>query len=250
MVSCLAMKSAPEPSQTRTPSADAQREALASIGMFAAAMAHEIRNPLTAIKARLFTLNKALTADSPAHEDAAFIGQEIVRLERIVREFLQYARPGKPVPAAIAVGEFLHGMLSFFQRQTEGTGVELAIGEVTAAQVMADPHQIKQVLINLVQNAVESIGDTGRITLSARAGVMSDGRAAVIFEVIDTGKGIPSEFDDHLFDPFFTDKPSGTGLGLPIAARVVAAHGGTLTFRSEMNRGTTFAIALPAATLS
>lgn len=237
-------KSAPSAGATR----EEQREALASIGMFAAAMAHEIRNPLTAIKARLFTLKKALAADSPAREDAEIIGQEIGRLEHIVREFLQYARPAEPLLRAVAPGDLLGDVVALLGLDLKRRGIELAPGALTETRAHADPHQIKQVLINLVQNAAESIGEIGRITLGARDGALAEGgRRAVVLEVADTGKGIPSEFHENLFDPFFTDKPSGTGLGLPIAARIVAKHGGAITFRSEAAGGTTFSIALPAA---
>lgn len=229
------------------PISDTQHESLASLGMFAAAMAHEIRNPLTAIKARLFTLQKAVPSDSAAHEDAAFIENEIDRLERIVREFLQYARPAEPSLVPVAPAELLGEVVTFFRPQLGGTGIELELRETATSLVLADPHQIKQVLINLVQNAIESIVDTGRIDLSARDSGRTDGQRTVILEVADTGSGIPEEFHAPLFDLFFTDKPSGTGLGLPIAQRVISAHGGTLSFHSEVNRGTTFAIELPAA---
>jgi signal transduction histidine kinase len=111
-----------------------------------------------------------------------------------------------------------------------------------------DPHQIEQVLINLIQNAVESMERGGTITLRARSGtarLQGRTRPVVMLEVSDTGKGIPPEVQKRMFDPFFTTKEEGTGLGLAIAARIVEKHGGALECRSEMNRGTTFAILLP-----
>src|ERR1035438_637959 len=112
----------------------------------------------------------------------------------------------------------------------------------------ADPHQIEQVLINLVQNAAESMEGGGTITLRARVGkarLNGSTKPAVMLEVSDTGKGVPPEVKRRMFDPFFTTKEEGTGLGLAISLRIVEKHGGTLECRSEVNRGTTFAILLP-----
>jgi two-component system, cell cycle sensor histidine kinase and response regulator CckA len=131
--------------------------------------------------------------------------------------------------------------------------------------IRVDPPQIEQVLINLIQNAAESIGRDGTITLRARslerpartllplAGLprrsfppkAAHATSVVILEVIDTGKGIPLEVQERLFDPFFTTKEAGTGLGLSIAARIVERHGGALQYQTEVNRGTTFGIILP-----
>jgi signal transduction histidine kinase len=117
--------------------------------------------------------------------------------------------------------------------------------------VQVDPAQMKQVLINLVQNAADSIGREGTITLRARAArkTLPNGeKNAVVLEVTDTGKGIPVEVQKRLFDPFFTTKDNGTGLGLSIAARIVQKHGGLLQYQTRVNQGTTFDIVLPQVT--
>jgi signal transduction histidine kinase len=109
---------------------------------------------------------------------------------------------------------------------------------------------VEQALINLVQNAAESIGRDGKIHLCSRADsarLTGRARPVVVLEVSDTGKGIPREVQKRLFDPFFTTKEEGTGLGLSIAARIVEQQGGTLQYKTELNRGTTFAIVLPQA---
>ena len=236
-----------DPTTSEAPADAAHRDALASIGMFAAAMAHEIRNPLTAIKARLFTLERSLDSDSPAREDAMLIGQEIARLERTVREFLQYARPAEPSIEAVEPAALFASVVALLEPQISASKIRIEVQARDSAPVAADAHQLRQVLINLVQNAAESIGDAGTITLRARRGEgPANDHPTVVLEVADTGKGIPAELHPHLFDPFFTDKPSGTGLGLPTAARVIQRHGGTISFTSKVDHGTTFCVTLPA----
>jgi signal transduction histidine kinase len=117
-------------------------------------------------------------------------------------------------------------------------------------EIEVDPSQLKQVLINLVQNAAESIGRDGSITIRTRTlsrRPRSHGPAVALIEVQDTGKGIPPEAQKRLFDPFFTTKPSGTGLGLSIAARILEKHGGSLEYETELQRGTVFRLVLPLA---
>jgi PAS domain S-box-containing protein len=226
----------------------AESKKLASLAVLASGVAHEIRNPLTAIKARLYTHQKRLAKGSPEAEDGEFIAEEIGRLERIVREFLQFARPGDPVFAPVSPAELLREVHALLAEQMEKSAIQLTVAEVVESPVRADRQQIKQVLINLIRNAAESIGRDGAITLRARPQrVGFGGRAweSVSLEVKDTGKGIPPEVRARLFDPFFTTKASGTGLGLSIATRIVERHGGALRFQTHGKRGTTFRIVLP-----
>ena len=227
-----------------------RHEKLASLGMLAAGVAHEIRNPLTAIKARLFTLQRRLTRDTPSFADSDVIAQEINRLERIVKEVLQFARPSDPQLVMTSAPKLLHEVAALMQPTLEKAGIQLLVEESADAEVQADPQQMKQVLINLIQNAADSIAGAGSITLRART--QNKRRAGektgvVILEVADTGRGIPPEAQKRLFDPFFSTKESGTGLGLPIASRIVEKHGGALQYQTEVNRGTTFGIVLPRA---
>jgi signal transduction histidine kinase len=222
---------------------------MAHFGELAAGVAHEIRNPLTAIRARLFTLQKTLVSGTPAHEDALVIRNEIDRLNRIVTDFLQLARPAEPRLVPVTGETLLHEVRDLFAPQCERQNIELKIDPVDGARFLADPQQMKQVLINLIQNAADSIEVDGVITLRAR----QDTRplhertvGVVILEVSDTGSGIPPDVQKRLFDPFFSTKKGGTGLGLSIAAQIVDNHHGKLEFHTEAGHGTTFGIVLPA----
>ena len=144
----------------------------------------------------------------------------------------------------------LEEMQALFAPQLSKNGIRLVLETSAPLHVRADAAQIKQVLINLVQNAADSMNGQGTITLRARHDRkrLGDGEQdVVILEVADTGNGIPPEVEKRLFDPFFTTKDNGTGLGLSIAARMVQKHGGVLQYQTQVNHGTTFGIVLPRA---
>jgi len=227
-----------------------RQEKLASLGILASGVAHEIRNPLTAIKFRLFSLRKAVPAVAQ-NEDASVIGNEINRLEGIVQDFLQFARPSEPRLSKTEMGRILEDVAKLLGPQLQKEAIELRLETNGAKPILiyADAQQVKQVLINLIRNSAESIGRNGTIALQARRGVAeldSRERPVAILAVSDTGNGIPPEVEARLFDPFFTTKESGTGLGLAVSARIVEKHGGLLRYETEVNRGTTFEIVLPA----
>ncbi|HEV2331304.1 MAG TPA: ATP-binding protein [Verrucomicrobiae bacterium] len=227
----------------------ARNEKLASLGTLAAGVAHEIRNPLTAINVRLHSLKKGLAQNSSEQEDALVIGGEIQRLEHIVQEFLQFARPAEPKFVIVSADSIMMKIQSLFGPQLEKASISLVIESKPDIWLRVDPHQIEQVLINLVRNAAESIGHDGAITLRVSPGKarLNDKMAPVVsIEVSDTGKGISQEVQKRMFDPFFTTKEEGTGLGLVIASRIIEKHNGSLECRSEPNHGTTFTIVLPS----
>ena len=227
-----------------------RQEKLASLGVLAAGVAHEIRNPLTAIKAWLYMQQKHLAPGTPEYEDSTLISGEINRLERIVKDFLMFARPSDPELVTVSAEQPLREVQNLMEPELKKSRIQLVLDSVPSAEIRVDPGQIRQVLINLIQNAADSIGKNGTITLRAR---LDEKRLAdrpinaVILEVSDTGKGIPPEVGKRLFDPFFSTKESGTGLGLPIAARIVEKHQGALQYQTQAGRGTTFGIILPRA---
>jgi len=225
-----------------------RHEKLASLGMLAAGVAHEIRNPLTAIKAALFIQQKKFPPGSLEHADVKLVEREILRLERIVNDFLQFARPTDPDLTTVPADLPLQEVQLLLASPLAEANIRLVLEASPPARIKVDPAQIKQVLINLVQNAADSIGRDGTITLRSRHGTqsLSNGQTdVVILEVADTGEGIPPEVERRLFDPFFTTKENGTGLGLSIAARIVQKHGGALQYQTKLSHGTTFGIVLP-----
>ena len=225
-----------------------RQEKLATLGTLAAGIAHEIRNPLTSLKARLYTLEKHLKEVPAARKDTDIISSEISRLERIVQDVLSFARPADPKMERLAVDTLLREVQGLVSPNLESRAVKLMVESSPELFIRADSGHLKQVLINLVQNGADAIDGEGKVTLRARAArapLYGREADAVILEVIDTGKGISPEAEKRLFDPFFSTKETGTGLGLPIAARIVEKHGGALQYQTQPGHGTTFGVVLP-----
>ncbi|HXJ60297.1 MAG TPA: ATP-binding protein [Verrucomicrobiae bacterium] len=216
----------------------------------ATGLAHEIRNPLTAINVRLFTLQKVLKDDSTEQADAVLIRNEIDRLEQILKNFLKLARPTEPKFAKLTAEPALREVRDLLGPHLQRHNIELKLEQMAETRFEADPVQLKQVLINLIQNAADAIGRRGTITLRARQDqVRIAGRPtpSVVLEVQDTGHGISPEVQERLFDPFFSTKDNGTGLGLPIAMKIIDQHQGLLDFDSREGHGSTFRVILPVS---
>lgn len=221
----------------------ARGERLATVGNLAAAVAHEIRNPLSAISMGLQRLRAEF---EPAERDeyrrmVDLVQGEVRRLNAIVEEFLSLARPIQLKPEPIALAALLDEVRRLVEPQAGSAGivVEQAIPGALP-DLRADRDRIKQVLLNLVLNAIEAMPSGGRLTLGAAAS-----GAALTLTVSDTGGGIPAELLRRVFEPYVTTKTRGLGLGLAIARRIVEAHGGRIEAESEAGQGTRFRITLP-----
>jgi signal transduction histidine kinase len=227
-----------------------RHEKLASLGVLAAGVAHEIRNPLMAIKLRLYSLKEAFP-QAAASDDVVMISDEIKRLDRIAQETLQFARPSEPNLARLSVNELAERVQQLVRGHLEMLRITLTLEGAAEIWLRADAQQIEQVLLNLIQNSAQSIGRDGCITVTVEERLVPlSGRfqRAVILAVTDTGAGVRPELEKRLFAPFFTTKANGTGLGLAIAARIVEKHGGALSYRPKIrgaNRGGAFEIILP-----
>jgi signal transduction histidine kinase len=231
-------------SQSQERLLDAQK--LASVGKLAASVAHEIRSPLTSLKLRIFSMQRAL-GDAYGQTDFQLISEEISRLDGIVRDFLEFAKPHKLVLQRCDIRLLLDKTLEMLAYKLEATGVAVQHeGGDTLPQVVADPQQLKQVLVNVLNNAIEALHAGGAIHIVTRTDDGHDGQKIVRILVRDNGPGIPYEVQDNIFEPFFGTKAEGTGLGLWIARRIMTEHGGGIDLEQSTPAGTTFSLWLPA----
>jgi signal transduction histidine kinase len=227
----------------------AHQEKLANFEQMAAGLAHEIRNPLTAINARLYTVQRKFPEGSPEHKDTVVIRDEIGRVNQILKDFIQLTRPAAPNLAPMNAEPLLKEIGELMAVQLHRQAVRLERQSQGQARFNGDAQQLKQVLINLIQNAAQSIGKDGLITLRSRDGsatLKGTQTKVAIIEVEDNGPGIRPEVQGRLFDPFFSTRKGGTGLGLPISARIMDRHGGRLDFETEAGQRTVFRMTLPA----
>jgi signal transduction histidine kinase len=225
---------------------DARR--LAALGQFAAAIAHDIRTPLTSISLNVQILRRKLQLpdDDREHFDIAL--EELARLDKSVAEILDFAKPVKLTPQPIDVGELIETTTRGLTNVLSEKGVALRCepqGELP--QVNGDPQRLRQVLVNLVGNAAEASTPGTEVTVRASKVASAAEAAQVAIEIEDRGRGIKADDLPRIFEPFFTTRPDGTGLGLAICHKVVRAHGGDIHVRSAVGQGSTFTILLPAA---
>jgi PAS domain S-box-containing protein len=215
---------------------------LASLGRLAAGVAHEVRNPLTGVSLILDDLHDRLKAEGDREVVAGAL-REIERLEGLVQSMLDYARVGTVDKRTVSLGEVVKDSLFLVNKtgRSQGVSMELEIEE-DCPQVLADPDKLKQALLNFYINALQAMPGGGRLAVWAG---QSQGWALI--RISDTGHGIPQEDLERIFEPFYTLKPGGSGLGLSIAHTIVTDHGGRVEVKSAINEGTEVRIFLPVA---
>lgn len=218
---------------------------LASVGEMATGLAHEIKNPLAGISGAISVLADDFAEEDPRREIVAQVLEQIKRLDKTATDLLYFGRPGKPEFAFANINALVKKILFFVSQHPEARGIH-RVKELTRdlPAVWVDEKQIQQVLLNVIINAVQSMGDGGTLTIETGT-VVRDGREWVRVRVADTGRGIPPEELDKIFVPFHTTKTQGTGLGLPICRQLLAQHGGSIKVESRPGEGTTFIIELP-----
>lgn len=223
-----------------------QSEKWAMTGKLAAGIAHSIRNPLTSVKIRLFSMGRAVDLSPTMREDLEVISEEIDHIESIVRSFLEFSRPPKLTMQKISPSDVVDMALRLLQHRLESHGVKVElVRERPLPEIWADPDQLKEVLVNLLVNASEMMVHGGVIRILEKEEEGGPTGRLLVLYVTDNGPGIPQSIQENIFQPFFSTKEEGTGLGLSIASRIVEKHKGTLTLRSQEGEGATFIISLP-----
>jgi len=217
---------------------------LAAMGELTAGVAHEVRNPLGIIRASVQLVEDSRGDSKRINEATGIIKQEIDRLDRVIKALLDFGRPSEPTLRPTNVEDVVSDVVMFTRRFAGQASVELETEFASGLPlVSADADQLKQVLVNLVSNAVQAMEQTGGL-IKVR---VWDDDGFVFMSIRDTGPGIPAEDLRRVFDPFYSTRDAGTGLGLTIVHRIIDQHGGRIEVESELDAGTTFTVALPAA---
>jgi signal transduction histidine kinase len=222
----------------------ALRERLSALGRLSTVIAHEVRNPLMIIKGSLRGLRRDGVADE-VREAAADIDHEVARLDRIVGDVLDFARPLRLERAPVDVHSLVRDAAGATQGGADGAALRFAL-EPPAPTVVTDRERLRGVLVNLITNARESLVASARSNGQIEIGARGLDRGGVVLWVADRGPGIPSADLPHVFEPYFTTKRTGTGLGLAISRKVVEALGGTIRIESRESEGTRVEVELPA----
>jgi two-component system, NtrC family, sensor histidine kinase PilS len=218
-----------------------QADRLATVGRMAANIAHEIRNPLASLTGAIEVLTSPLTADDARERLSQIVAHESERLNHIIKNFLEYARPAPLSIATFDVAAAAEEVLLLLEHRTSSGSLKVIREFAPTIPWAVDAQQFRQILWNLCLNAVEAMPEGGelRVSVSVRG-------ATLEVAVSDTGDGIAAADVSHVFEPFFSTKPEGTGLGLALVHRIVQDHGGEIDVRSSPGLGTTFTLTLPA----
>jgi len=217
-----------------------QADRLASLGRLAAVIAHEIRNPLGSIQGAVEILGEGVPAADPKSEFAQIARKEVAALERLTSEILQFSKPAAPKQLPIDPREIVEDACRLCADQARRQAVDVGVAPAPATRILVDPEQIKQVLLNILINAIQVQPSGGRIEIR-----ISRDTKDVVISVQDFGPGIAAEDLEHIFEPFFTTRREGTGLGLAISYQLVTRNGGSISAESTPGQGACFRIRFP-----
>ena len=223
-----------------------QSEKMALVGKLAAGMAHSIRNPFTSVKMRLFSLSRSLDLSKTQKDDFEVISEEIRHVDTIVQNFLEFSRPPKLKMQQISPSLVVDMVIQLLKHRLKSYDVKIkVVRKQMLPKIEADPEQLKEVLVNLVVNACESMKKGGVIVIRENEASSKPFDRMAVIRLSDNGPGIPHSILGKVLQPFFTTKEEGSGLGLSIAARIIEEHRGTLDITSKEGEGATFIISLP-----
>ena len=216
-------------------------ERLSAVGQLAASLAHEIRNPLASISGAAGILKRGNASEENADECLSILEKESQRLNKLLTNFLDFARPRLPRYQQVDAANLIESVASIARHSAILHDVELVIDhDISLRKIECDAEQLKQVLLNLIINAVQATEGHGTVHIRSY-----DRRDRLCIEICDEGRGVTPDQHEKMFDPFFTTKESGTGLGLAIATNIVEQHGGSLTGKNNPGKGMTFRLELP-----
>jgi len=223
---------------------------LSSLGTLAAGLAHEIRNPLVAVKTFLDLLPQRLDDRQFLSEFRELSLSELRRVTDLIADLLTLGKSRTPDRRSVDLPSTLEPVVRLMETTARKRQVELGSQwQLDLPPVSADPDQLKQIVLNLLLNAIETSAAGGRVVLDVHGGTLADTGSAVVLEVRDRGPGIPAEQLEHIFHPFYTTKETGTGLGLALVHQMVVDHGGEIAVESTVGEGTVFRVTLPSAPL-
>jgi two-component system sensor histidine kinase HydH len=215
-----------------------KQEKLAAIGNLAAGVAHEVRNPLSSIKGYATYFATLFEQDSEKKKAAEVMITEVERLNRVISELLEISSPSDIKCRETDLPFLINSSLRLIQQDAEAAGIKLITAlDKKIPPLLVDPDRITQALINLYINAIQAMPEGGELTIMAQ-----DEGTGVLVTIVDTGTGMSEETYSKMFDPYFTTKNTGTGLGLAVVQKVIEAHGGTIEITSEENIGTRFTL--------
>ncbi len=217
---------------------------LSALGELSAGMAHEIRNPLGSIRGTAEILRDGIAADDPRAEFADILIREVDRLNRVVQDFLEFARPAETAKGRHDLNALLADVLALTRQQALKSRIEVQFTAGEIPPVSGEGEQLRQAFLNLVLNALQAMPEGGDLKISSR---LEAGKVQVTFA--DSGIGIAAEDLGRIFNPFFTTRREGTGLGLAITHRIIQGHGGRIDVTSRLGAGSTFTLAFPPASL-
>jgi signal transduction histidine kinase len=230
---------------TRSRVAMEQAEKWALVGKLAAGVAHSIRNPLTSVKMRLFSMERSLNLDENEKDDFEVISEEIRHIDAIVTNFLEFARPPKLKMQSLSPSDVVDTAVRLLRRRLESYDVKVKVErQGRLPKVSADADQLKEVLVNMMVNSCEAMVEGGSIIIRETTVAGREAGRWALIQISDTGPGVPKDYRDRIFHPFFSTKEEGTGLGLSIAARVIEEHGGWIDLESGEDCGAVFTIGL------
>jgi signal transduction histidine kinase len=219
---------------------------LASLGTLTAGLAHEIRNPLVAIKTFTQLLPERLEDEEFRSHFLNIASSEVDRISSLITELLEFARPSDPKMEFEDINSILDGMILLVSTETKKKQINIVKNYITnLPPIKIDREQIKQVFLNFLLNSIEATPERGEMTVKTRSFVKPGGEPYIQIEFTDNGRGIPAEHLEDIFTPFFTTKDKGSGLGLSISHQIVQDHRGYIDVESELNKGTSFFINLP-----